>query len=47
MGVENLKDILREVKGIGAHLGRGPGDMSVSMGHKGNAGHPGRPRPTC
>ena len=38
-GVENLKDILREVKGIGA-IWAGPGDMSVAMGHKGNAGHP-------
>ena len=38
-GVENLKDILREVKGIGA-VWAGPGDMSVAMGHKGNAGHP-------
>ena len=38
-GVKNLPDILREVKGIGA-IWAGPGDMSVSMGHKGNAGHP-------
>jgi 2-keto-3-deoxy-L-rhamnonate aldolase RhmA len=38
-GVENLKDILREVKGIGA-VWAGPGDMSVAMGHRGNAGHP-------
>ena len=38
-GVENLKDILREVKGIGA-IWAGPGDMSVAMGHKGNVGHP-------
>ena len=38
-GVKNLPDILREVKGIGA-IWAGPGDMSVSMGHKGNASHP-------
>ena len=39
LGVKNIRDILREVKGIGA-IWVGPGDMSVSMGHKGNAGHP-------
>ena len=38
-GVRNLPDILREVKGIGA-VWAGPGDMSVALGHKGNAGHP-------
>jgi 4-hydroxy-2-oxoheptanedioate aldolase len=38
-GVRNIRDILREVKGIGA-IWAGPGDMSVAMGHKGNAGHP-------
>jgi 4-hydroxy-2-oxoheptanedioate aldolase len=38
-GVRNLPDILREVKGIGA-IWAGPGDMSVAMGHKGNASHP-------
>ena len=38
-GVRNLPDILREVKGIGA-IWAGPGDMSVAMGHRGNAGHP-------
>ena len=38
-GVENVRNILREVKGIGA-IWAGPGDMSVAMGHKGNAGHP-------
>lgn len=38
-GARNLPDILREVKGIGA-IWAGPGDMSVAMGHKGNAGHP-------
>ena len=35
-GVRNLKDILREAKGIGA-VWTGPGDMSVSMGKRGNA----------
>ena len=39
VGVKNVRDILREVKGIGA-IWAGPGDMSVAMGHKGNAGHP-------
>ena len=39
LGVKNIRDILREVKGIGA-IWAGPGDMSVSMGHKGNASHP-------
>lgn len=38
-GVKNLPDILRTVKGIGA-IWAGPGDMSVAMGYKGNAGHP-------
>lgn len=38
-GVQNLPDILRQVKGIGA-VWAGPGDMSVAMGHRGNAGHP-------
>ncbi len=38
-GANNLPDILREVKGIGA-IWAGPGDMSVAMGHRGNAGHP-------
>ena len=38
-GASNLPDILREVKGIGA-IWAGPGDMSVALGHKGNAGHP-------
>ena len=38
-GVRNLPDILREVKGIGA-IWAGPGDMSVALGHKGNASHP-------
>ena len=38
-GVGNLPDILRQVKGIGA-IWAGPGDMSVALGHRGNAGHP-------
>ncbi len=38
-GVKNLGDILRQVKGIGA-IWAGPGDMSVAMGLRGNAGHP-------
>ncbi len=38
-GVQNLPDILRQVRGIGA-VWAGPGDMSVAMGHRGNAGHP-------
>ena len=38
-GVNNLRDILRQVKGIGA-IWAGPGDMSVTMGLRGNAGHP-------
>jgi 2-keto-3-deoxy-L-rhamnonate aldolase RhmA len=38
-GVKNLPDILRQVKGIGA-IWAGPGDMSVAMGHRGNANHP-------
>ncbi len=38
-GVENLRDILREVKGIGA-IWVGPGDLSVSMGRRGDIHHP-------
>lgn len=38
-GVSNLRDILRQVRGIGA-IWAGPGDMSVAMGLRGNAGHP-------
>ena len=38
-GVDNLRDILRQAKGIGA-IWAGPGDMSVAMGLRGNAGHP-------
>ncbi|HJN86842.1 MAG: aldolase/citrate lyase family protein [Dehalococcoidia bacterium] len=38
-GVKNIRDILRQARGIGA-IWAGPGDMSVAMGHRGNAGHP-------
>jgi 4-hydroxy-2-oxoheptanedioate aldolase len=38
-GVKNIRDILRQVKGIGA-IWAGPGDLSVSMGLRGNANHP-------
>jgi 4-hydroxy-2-oxoheptanedioate aldolase len=38
-GVKNIRDILRQVKGIGA-IWTGPGDMSVAMGHRGNSSHP-------
>ena len=38
-GVNNLPDILRQEKGIGA-IWAGPGDMSVAMGHRGNSAHP-------
>lgn len=38
-GVSNLRDILRQVRGIGA-IWAGPGDMSVAMGLRGDAGHP-------
>jgi len=38
-GVKNIRDILRQVKGIGA-IWAGPGDMSVAMGFRGNASHP-------
>ena len=38
-GVENLRDILRDVKGIGA-IWVGPGDLSVSMGRRGDIDHP-------
>ena len=38
-GVDNLPDILRQEKGIGA-IWAGPGDMSVAMGHRGNSSHP-------
>ena len=38
-GVNHLRDILRQVKGIGA-VWAGPGDLSVSMGKRGNAADP-------
>lgn len=38
-GVKNIRDILREAKGIGA-IWAGPGDMSVSMGKRGNSSDP-------
>ena len=38
-GVRNLPDILRQAKGIGA-IWAGPGDMSISMGKRGNAADP-------
>ena len=38
-GVKNIRDILSQVKGIGA-IWAGPGDMSVAMGYKGNSNHP-------
>ena len=38
-GARNIRDILREVKGIGA-IWAGPGDMSVSMGKRGNSADP-------
>jgi 4-hydroxy-2-oxoheptanedioate aldolase len=38
-GINNLPDILRQVKGIGA-IWAGPGDLSVSMGLHGNSAHP-------
>ena len=38
-GVRNLRDILREVKGIGA-VWAGSGDLSLSMGKRGNSDDP-------
>ena len=38
-GVKNIRDIVRNVKGIGA-IWAGPGDMSVAMGHRGDSSHP-------
>ena len=38
-GIDTLPDILRQVKGIGA-IWAGPGDLSVSMGLRGQATHP-------
>jgi 4-hydroxy-2-oxoheptanedioate aldolase len=38
-GVNNIREIVRQVKGIGA-IWAGPGDLSVSLGLRGNARHP-------
>jgi 4-hydroxy-2-oxoheptanedioate aldolase len=38
-GITNLPDILRQVKGIGA-IWAGPGDLSISMGLRGQSSHP-------
>ena len=38
-GVQNIRDILRQARGIGA-IWAGSGDMSVSMGLRGQASHP-------
>jgi 2-keto-3-deoxy-L-rhamnonate aldolase RhmA len=38
-GITALADILRQIKGIGA-IWAGPGDLSVSMGLRGNSSHP-------
>jgi 4-hydroxy-2-oxoheptanedioate aldolase len=38
-GVRNIRDILHQVRGIGA-IWAGSGDMSVSMGLRGQASHP-------
>jgi 4-hydroxy-2-oxoheptanedioate aldolase len=38
-GVKNIRDILRQVKGIGA-IWAGPGDLSISMGLRGDTRHP-------
>ena len=38
-GVRNVRDIVREVKGIGV-IWAGPGDLSVAMGHRGDSSHP-------
>jgi len=38
-GVKNIRDILRQVKGIGA-IWAGPGDLSISMGRRGDTKHP-------
>ena len=39
VGVRTIRDILRQVRGIGA-IWAGSGDMSVSMGLRGEASHP-------
>jgi 4-hydroxy-2-oxoheptanedioate aldolase len=38
-GVKNVRDIVRQVKGIGA-IWAGPGDLSISMGLRGDTNHP-------
>jgi 4-hydroxy-2-oxoheptanedioate aldolase len=38
-GVKNVRDIARQVKGIGA-IWAGPGDLSISMGLRGDTNHP-------
>lgn len=38
-GVRNIRDILQQVKGIGA-IWAGPGDLSLSLGKRGNAADP-------
>jgi 4-hydroxy-2-oxoheptanedioate aldolase len=38
-GVKNIRNILRQVKGIGA-IWAGPGDLSISMGLRGDTKHP-------
>ena len=38
-GIKNIRDILRQVKGIGA-IWAGPGDLSISMGLRGDTKHP-------
>jgi 4-hydroxy-2-oxoheptanedioate aldolase len=38
-GVANLRDILREARGIGA-IWAGSGDLSVSLGYRGDTDHP-------
>lgn len=38
-GVRNIRDILQQVKGIGA-IWAGPGDLSISLGKRGNAADP-------
>jgi 4-hydroxy-2-oxoheptanedioate aldolase len=39
LGVKNIRDIVRQVKGIGA-IWAGPGDLSISMGLRGDTKHP-------
>jgi 4-hydroxy-2-oxoheptanedioate aldolase len=39
LGVKNIRDIVRQDKGIGA-IWAGPGDLSISMGRRGDTKHP-------